>query len=50
MDPELKRLFYRRARAKYKLDVEIKYISPLLTSRPEDAVNLAAKVTNPSRK
>ena len=46
MDLELQELFYKRARAKYKVDLEIKCISPLLTANSEDADSLAFRVDN----
>ena len=32
MDSELQRLFYKRARAKYKVNLDIEYITPLLVA------------------
>ena len=32
MDPELQRLFYKRSRAKYKVDLDIENITPLLVA------------------
>ena len=43
VDPELHRLFYKRARAKYRVDLELEYITPLLNAGPEHADSLSIK-------
>ena len=46
MNSKLQRLLYRRARVKYRLDLEIEYIIPLLAAGPKKADCLAFKINN----
>ena len=44
VDPVLRRLLNKKAKAKYKVDLEVEYINPLLAAGPEDANSLAIEV------
>ena len=44
VDPELQRLFYKRARAKYKVYLDIEYITPLFATGPENANSLVFRI------
>ena len=44
MDPEFQRLFDRRARAKYGVDLEIEYVTPLIVASSKKALGLASRI------
>ena len=44
MDPELQRLFYKRVRAKYRLDLDLGHITPLLEVGQENAGSLVFRI------
>ena len=44
VDPELQELFYKRAKAKYNVDMELEYITPLLSVGPEKADSLSSRI------
>ena len=44
VDPELQRLFYRRARAKYGVDLEIEYVTPLIVAGYMKALGLVSRI------
>ena len=44
MDPEFQRVFYRRARAKYGVDLEIEYVTPLIVAGSEKALALVSRI------
>ena len=46
VDPKLQELFYRRAQAKYILDMELEYITPLLSVGPDKTDSLALRIDN----
>ena len=43
MGPKLQRLFYRRARAKYKVYLDIEYVTPLLVAGPKKTDRLVSR-------
>ena len=46
VDPELWRLLHKRTQAKFKVDIELEYVIPLLATDPENADRFAVKVEN----
>ena len=44
VDLDLQRLFYKRARAKYGVDLHFEYITPLLKAVPENADSLVFRI------
>ena len=44
LDPELKGLFYRRAKAVYEVDMDTGYILPLLVGGPGKAAGSALRI------
>ena len=44
MDQDLERLFYKRFRARCRVDLEHEYVTHLLMSRPEKANSLEVRV------
>ena len=46
LDPELQKLFYKRAKAKFNVDLELEYIALLLNSGPENADSLVFRIKN----
>ena len=44
LDPELKGLFYRRAKAVYEVDMDTGYILPLLVAGPGNAAGSALRI------
>ena len=44
MDPEFQRLFYRRARAMYGVDLEIEYVTPLIVASSKKTLGLASRI------
>ena len=46
MDLELKRLFYKRARAKFNSYLDVKYVTPLFDVDSEKAVRIVFRLEN----
>ena len=46
MSPELLKLFYRRARAKYKVDLDVEYVTPLLVVGPKKSDGLVPRIND----
>ena len=46
VDPGLKKLYYNRAKAKCKVDLELEYKTPLLNAGPKNADSLAFSIDN----
>ena len=44
MGPELQWLFYRRARAKYKEDLYVEYVTPVLGAGPRKTNSLVSRI------
>ena len=44
MDPELRYLFYRRAKAEYEVDIDIGNLVPLLLAGPEKTNSLVSRI------